>query len=196
MELIDKLKMHSSDSKLALLIRHGDREQIPNGEFGNEILLNEKGKQNSIALGKSLREFPVRRILTSPIPRCVQTAEFISKGYGSSLEIIETKSLGAPGLHIADEKIAGECFLKYGLDGMYQRFTKGEIIPGIPDAKELHYRISTFIQETANQDGITIFVTHDMLIAFCHYSLSKKVYSKDNWINYLDGLIYKIEEKQ
>ena len=70
MELIEEIKKHSLDSKLALLIRHGDREQIPQGEFGNEILLNEKGKQNTIALGKSLREFPIKKIFTSPIPKC------------------------------------------------------------------------------------------------------------------------------
>ena len=96
MKLIEEIKKHPTHSKLALLLRHGDREQIPQGEFGNEILLNVKGKQKSLAFGEALREFPIKRILTSPIPRCVQTAELISEGFGGGLEIISTKCLGDP----------------------------------------------------------------------------------------------------
>ena len=194
--MIEEIKKHSLDSKLALLIRHGDREQIPKGEFGNEILLNEKGKQNSIALGKSLREFPVKRIFTSPIPRCVQTAELISEGFGSSLEIISTKCLGDPGLHTADEKIAGEFYLAHGFHEVLRRFMKDEPVPGVPDAKHFTSIMTEFIHESTTENGLTIFVTHDSLIAMYHFCLDKTVYTIDNWVDYLEGLVYKIEEEK
>src|SRR5574337_1233787 len=126
MKLIDEIRKHPTDSKLALLLRHGDREQIPKGEFGNEILLNEKGKQRSLAFGEALKDSEVSRIFTSPIPRCIQTAELIAKGFGRELEIIQTKSLGDPGLHTADEKLAGEFYLTHGFHEILRRFIRNE----------------------------------------------------------------------
>lgn len=184
----------SSQDKISLLIRHGDRDKIPDGSFGNEILLNEKGKQNAQKFGESLTETKVNKIYTSPILRCVQTAEFITKGYGSPIEIIETTALGAPGLHIADENIAGEFLTQYGLYEMYKRFVQGEKIPGIPNINELNHRITNFINEKSTQNGTTIFVTHDMLLAFYHYSINKTIYSKENWVNYLTGLTFRNNE--
>jgi broad specificity phosphatase PhoE len=178
------------NEKISLLLRHADRDDIPQGSFGNEILLNEKGKQNAQSFGEKLTERKINRILTSPVGRCVQTAEFLVKGYGSSIEIIETTALGAPGLHISDEKIAGEFFLQYGFDEMYKRFMQNENIPGIPNIYELNNRITNFINENSTENGTTIFITHDMFIAFYHFSINKKVYTKDNWINYMTGLSF------
>jgi broad specificity phosphatase PhoE len=182
------------NDKISLLLRHADREDIPQGSFGNEILLNEKGKENAKRFGESFFKRKINRIFTSPIGRCVQTAEYITKGYGSSIEIIETTSLGAPGLHISDEKLAGDFFLQYGFDEMYKRFTQGESIPGIPNINELNIRMKNFINENSTTNGTTIFITHDMLIAFYHFSITKKVYTKDNWINYLTGLTFRNNE--
>jgi broad specificity phosphatase PhoE len=181
----------NKDEQISLLLRHADRDAIPKGTFGNEILLNAKGIQNAHSFGQQLSVRKINKIFTSPIGRCVQTAEFISKGYGQSIDIIETTALGAPGLHISDEKIAGEYFLKIGFDQMYKRFTDGEIIPGIPKVSELNNRITSFIKENSDQNGTTLFITHDMLIAFYHFSLNRKVYTKENWVNYLTGLTFK-----
>jgi broad specificity phosphatase PhoE len=178
------------NEKISLLLRHADRDDIPKGSFGAEILLNEKGKQNAQIFGEKMSERKINRIYTSPVGRCVQTAEYITKGYGSSIEIIETTSLGAPGLHISDERIAGDFFLQYGFDKMYKRFMQGKEIPGIPNINELNYRITNFINENSTENGTTIFITHDMLIAFYHFSINKKVYTKDNWIDYMTGLTF------
>ena len=76
---------------------------------------------------------------------------------------------------------------------MYRRFINNEPIPGVPHAKEFEHRMSEFIKKSTINEGITIFVTHDSLIAFYDYCLHKKVYTKDNWINYLTGIVLKIE---
>lgn len=179
------------NDKIALLLRHADRDNIPEGTFGNEVQLNEKGKHNALLYGASLVDVKVNRIFTSPIERCVQTAEYITKGYGKSVEIIETTALGAPGLHISDERIAGEFFLEYGFDEMYRRFIKGIEIPGIPSLKELNQRITHFLNENTTKNGKTLFITHDMLIVFYHYSINGRIYSKDNWVDYMTGLTFK-----
>jgi ABC-type lipoprotein export system ATPase subunit len=58
----------------------------------------------------------------------------------------------------------------------------------------LNNRITNFINENTTKNGTTIFITHDMLIAFYHFSINKKVYTTDNWINYLTGLTFRNNE--
>ena len=185
------LNHYSDEHRLSLLIRHGDRDAIPEGSFGNEVLLNEKGKQNAKSFGESLSERKLNKIFTSPVGRCIQTAEFITKGYGNPVEIIETTALGAPGLHIADEKIAGEYYLKHGGLKMYDHFIQGVEIPGVPKIEELRNSLTNFISENTNDNGLTLFISHDMLIAFYHYSINKTIYTKENWVKYLSGLTLK-----
>lgn len=189
--IVEKLKKYSANDKLSLVIRHGDRNQIPLGSSGVEVMLNDDGLKNSMLFGESLSNFKVNKILTSPIKRCIQTAESIAKGYGSEIEIIETKCLGAPGLHIYDERKVGKFFRKYGFDELYYRYVNEMEIPGIPSIDQINGLISTFITQNTSEPGLTIFITHDMLIALYHYSISKKIYTKENWINYLSGLIFK-----
>jgi hypothetical protein len=180
---------YSNDSKISLLIRHGDREKIPNGSFGNEVLLNEKGKVNSIKFGESIALLSVNKILTSPIARCVQTAEHIAKGYGSKIEIIQTTALGAPGLHIVDEDIAGKYFLKHGFIKILDNFIKGIPSPGLRNKIDYNKVMSDFINEQTDNKGLTIYVTHDSLIALYHYCYNKTIYTTNNWVQYLGGLI-------
>jgi broad specificity phosphatase PhoE len=185
------LKHYTENCSLSLLIRHADRDNIPQGSFGNDVLLNSQGKLNSLRFGESISELKVNRILTSPIGRCIQTAEYIAKGYRNSIEIIETTALGAPGLHISDEKVAGDFFLNYGFDEVYKQFLQENNIPGITKAGELNKSITNFLNENSDTKGITIFVTHDMLIAFYHYTINKQVYTKENWVKYLTGILLK-----
>lgn len=189
--MIEELKKHPTNSKLAMLIRHADREKIPHGEFGNEIPINEKGKQNATEFGKQLQGQKINRIFTSPIYRCIQTAEHISIGYNKQLEIITSKSLGDPGLHTLDELIAGEFYLKFGFDELYRRFINGEVTPGVTSSNDYHAAMNKFLNDNTTETGLTLFVTHDSLIAFYDFCLSGKVYTKENWVKYLSGLILK-----
>ncbi|GHU55913.1 hypothetical protein FACS189411_05320 [Bacteroidia bacterium] len=154
-------------------------------------MLNESGKANALKFGEALSDLKINKIMTSPIGRCVQTAEFIAKGYGHAIDIIETKALGAPGLHITDEEIAGKFFMEQGFEELYRRITNDIPISGIPDAKQFNQLMTDFLIENTKDNGLTIFVTHDLLIAFYHYSINKTVYTRDNWVKYLGGLLLK-----
>lgn len=194
MNLIDEIKKHSLDSKIAVILRHGDRDQIPPGEFGNDIILNKKGQLNAIEFGRKMREYPINRIYTSPIERCVQSAELISKGYESDLEIKTTKSLGAPGLHIADEKIAGESYLAYGTLEILNSFIAGKNVPGIHDSKHFAKVMTQFVKESTTDKGLTLFITHDSLVSLYHFCLDGTIYTSDNWVKYLNGIVIKFDD--
>lgn len=181
----------NTNDKLSVVIRHSDRDEIPLGSFGNEVMLNEKGIQRAIEYGVSIRDKKISKIYSSPIGRCVETAQKIVNGYGCQVEIVETKALGAPGLHITDEKIAGEFFLTHGFDEMYDRFIQGKEIPGVPNIVELRQKMDEFIDAHSVAGATTLFITHDMVIAFYHFSLTEKVYTKENWVDYMEGLTFK-----
>jgi len=196
MKLLNEINKYPVDSKLAILIRHADRELIPSGEIGNEIPINETGSFNALSFGNGLKSYCLNKIFTSPILRCIQTAEKISEGYGQNVEIITTKSLGAPGLHVTDERIAGEFYVKYGFDEMYRRFTNHELIPGIPNSAQFLKSMNDFLLLNTNQRGLSLFITHDSLIAFYHFCINRTIYTKENWVNYLSGLILNFSEDE
>ncbi|GHU79146.1 hypothetical protein FACS1894145_2650 [Bacteroidia bacterium] len=135
-------KQYSESNKLSLLIRHADCDKIPTSSFGNEVILNEAGKTNALQFGEALSDLKINKIMTSPISRCVQTAEFIAKGYGKAIDIIETKALGAPGLHITDEEIARNFFMEQGFEELYLCIINDIPISGIPDAKQFNQLFS------------------------------------------------------
>jgi len=187
----DILKHYSDEHRLSLLIRHADRDKILQGSFGNEVLLNEKGKENSLKFGESLSELKVNRIFTSPIRRCVQTAEQIGKGYGKSIDLIETTALGNPGIHIFDDALAGEYFMHHGGFNMYEHFTQGKNISGVFSIEKMKISMTNFIDKNTTENGLTLFVSHDMIIAMYHYCLNRMIYTQENWVNYLSGLTLK-----
>ena len=71
----------------SIFIRHGDRDKIPEGEFGNEVELNDLGFHRSFEYGTFLKQFKIKKIYSSPIIMCVQTAKTIRKGYGENVPI-------------------------------------------------------------------------------------------------------------
>jgi len=192
MKFLEQLqKEYSDNEKLALLIRHADRDKIPQGCFGNEIPINDKGKQDAYKFGNKLSEFKINKIYTSPLLRCVQTAEYISKGYGKNLPIFTTTALGAPGLHVKNEQIAGELYLQYGIQPIYQRFVSQENLPGFASPSELRRELSYYLKNSTQDNGITLFISHDLLIAMFHYAWNRTVYDSENWLKFLTGIIIK-----
>lgn len=192
MKILNKIPTTIGTEKIALLLRHADRDAIPDGEFGNEVLLNDKGIKHAVEYGKELKNIKINKIYTSPIERCVQTAECIQHGYGQELPIHKTTALGDPGLHVADAKKVGAYYLEFGFWKMFDAYKNKELKEGFPTFEELESEINEFI-ENNSEEGITIYITHDSLIAFYAFATNIKDYTEADWVNYLDGLILKID---
>ena len=194
LSLIESL--HNIDNinskRIAVLLRHGERNEIPSGSFGSEIRLSENGIKDSIFFGKKISDLKIAHIYCSPIGRCVQTAEYIKKGLvvkQQDIQITQEAQLGTPGFHIANADIAGKVYLDYGCDGVFERFSQGEEIPGIASVESLKSDAMQWINAKTTKNGVSLFVTHDALIA--HFAFANKIYtySKENWIRFLDGII-------
>ena len=74
---------------------------------------------------------------------------------------------------------------------MYKHFTQGKEIPGVCKVEEMNVSMTSFLIEKTQDNGVTLFISHDMIIAMYHYCLNKTIYTKENWINYLSGITLK-----
>ena len=174
-------------SRCALLIRHAEREVFPSGSFGNEVQLTEKGRTDAIEFGNRLSGKKVNHIYTSPLIRCIQTAKEIVKGLGYDVDITLTSRLGNPGMHISDSDKAGVNYLNSTAQDIYRRFSAGEILDGFTSAEVLKEQGLGFIFDHTTEEGITLFISHDSLIAHLAFACGLGDYHT-RWIDYLDGV--------
>jgi len=184
------LQPYSRNDKISLLIRHSNRHNIQRGTDGIDVLLTEQGKINASKLGENLSKYSINKIITTSVERCIETAKYIAKGYGKNIEIIPSDTFG--GLHITDWKLANDFFNTRGYDNWYQNIITDTPTPGICNSAQYKNLMTNFLVKNTDNAGITIFVSHDFLIAYYHYTLNRTNYTMfSNWINYLSGLIFK-----
>jgi len=178
--------------RIAVLLRHGEREAIPKGALGNDVSLTSIGIAQSILLGEQVSCFNLGKLYTSPIRRCVQTAEYIKNGLEKTQhksEIVLDNYLGNPGFHIKNADFAANAYLEYGCVGVYERFSRGENVKGFASIEYLRKQPMKWLKEKSLENKITLFVTHDALITHFAFANGLNCYSAENWVHYLDGLI-------
>jgi phosphohistidine phosphatase SixA len=82
----------------SVLLRHaaaGDREHWAGDDFHRP--LDARGRREAEALVELLRPFGVRRVVSSPYVRCVQTVEPLAAALGLPLELDDRLAEGAGG---------------------------------------------------------------------------------------------------
>lgn len=98
-------------SKRLLIVRHAERPQIEDGEVGNDLCLTEAGVQATRCFASTLGP-EIVAIQSSPILRCMQTAQLIAESHGYARENIKTSHLlGDPGFSIADADLAWQSWV-------------------------------------------------------------------------------------
>jgi probable phosphoglycerate mutase len=77
-----------------LLIRHAENEYVAKGRLAGRlpgVHLNENGKQQADAVAKALGKAPIKVVYSSPMERCMETAQPLSAALG--LETVPRKGL-------------------------------------------------------------------------------------------------------
>ena len=194
MARLDEIGNFQLNGRIAIIIRHGERYAIPPDSYGAEVLLTPLGILQSLEFGRKLACQQVVHVYASPIERCVQTAQYIVQGGFFDVNISIEDDLGNPGLHISDADLAGEHFLRYGAIGVFEKFVAGEKLPGIADASFLRGPAVRWIERQCDLNGISVFVTHDALIAHLAYANSICRYTHDSWVGYTDGIVLRFPE--
>lgn len=194
LKLVDGLRDLNDDLPAIMFIRHGDRNKIPDGEFGNDVELNETGWSSSQALGTLLKNHQVNKIYTSPIIRCVQTAKSISSGIGKDIPIEYSAFLGHPGAFVYDGHAAGQTYLRLGFRRFYHDLLNGVPLDGNLPVTEGSEILTNFFKSTSAAPGLNIHVSHDMIVALYAFGTFRKTFMPDvNWVRYLEGVIFQLE---
>jgi len=184
------LQPYSENDKISLLIRHSNRYDIQRGTDGMKALLTEQGKTNASLFGEKLSKYRINKIITTSVERCIETAEYIVKGYGKNIEITPSDTFG--GLHVTDRQLANDFINTHGYDEWYRNILADIPTPGICGTDRYKELMTDFFVKNTDNPGTTIFISHDFLIAFYHYALNRTVYTMfSDWVSYLSGLVFK-----
>ena len=160
-----RISEDNGDSEIILLMRHSIRGELPENDVGYDVPITERGREIAQQLGEVIGT-RLKSIHTSPVGRCVQTAEALRSGAGSSHEIKLDRLLGDPGIFVCDGRLAFNNWKLLGQQGvMAHMINEVEALPGMVNTQ---FGAQRLIQHmfclTGGEIGIHVFVTHDTLV--------------------------------
>lgn len=151
--------MSMSDKKLiCILQRHGDTALNEDNKFRSRMdpPLDEKGIAHAEAAAKNILKdkLEVKRVVSSPLLRAVQTADIIAEELG--LEVEQNRGLMSWDLGFLSGKDKEEYdeVLNYFVDNPKSKVPEGESLD------DLEQRTFEFFNEELKKDDLTVFVTH------------------------------------
>lgn len=188
----DRLAAVPNETDVALIIRHAEREDIPPGTFGVDVSLTTHGVASAERFGATLTSLrPGFEVTTSPVPRCVHTAEAILRGGGFDREAALDWRLGDPGPFVVDTETSGALFLETGILEITRRqISDVEPPPGMRETSEgVGLLLDLTAKELGNSGRLNVYVTHDSILAVLVAYLYKLSVDDISWPGYLDGMI-------
>lgn len=184
--------------KALFIIRHAERPTIQDGTVGNELALTSNGVHETIRLAKSLPR-KILSIESSPILRCIQTAELIAEHHELPLTSIgRSNLLGDPGFIIDDAELAWANWVEKGAEAVNEHLLSGTSVwNGFRDLDEAVAQMRQSIEEMLSEsdDGVHVWVTHDTIVATLASRLQKTPLTLKEWPDYLGGLTIQQREE-
>lgn len=180
-----------TDRPVALLLRHAARDALPPDDTGNALPITELGVRMAEELGETIGN----RLLTlhsSPIKRCIQTAEHLRLGAGVTVDIVPDRLLGDPGAYVLDGKRAWVNWQELGHEGVVRHLISGDYaLPGMADPGSAARLLAEHMLATAgDQVGLHIFVTHDTLVTATAWRFLGKPYDREQWPKFLEAAFF------
>jgi len=191
-DLNESKKLLKSLKSFLIIIRHAEKIVIPNDENQASILLTKKGIEDSKLFGKKIKKFfkNVSLVKSSPIKRCILTADSIIRSFSNSIQIKTSKNLGDPGIFVIDSKKASNNFLNYGVKGVIEKQLNEIPLPGMRDLKSgIKLLLEEIFQDLYKINGIGIYITHDAILIPLIQFLTKKFQFSENLIDFLNGIL-------
>jgi broad specificity phosphatase PhoE len=174
-----------------VLLRHGHRQEIPQGGFGHDLTLTEKGKKSSLRLGKKLADILWGEIHSSPLIRCQETAEHFLKGAGQKLSIHLSPLLGDPGPFVYDDAKAGPLFLANTPYEIMQKLLARKNLPGMRTIEEGGRLFDAYLKTVSRFP--CLMISHDIIIALLYAYFSKSILQK--FPDYLGGFCLNLDKR-
>jgi probable phosphomutase (TIGR03848 family) len=146
-----------------LLIRHGENDFVKKHRLAGRlpgVSLNDKGRQQALAIAEKLATAPLKAIYSSPLERAVETAEPLAKAFNLPV-------LTRPGLIETDPgEWTGQSFKKLGRTQVWRTVQSAPSrfrFPGGEAFAECQQRICQELQTLAGQHP-----PQDLIACFSH----------------------------
>jgi broad specificity phosphatase PhoE len=193
--LIPALGTLPVDTPVALLTRHSIREQGVNGFATYDVPLTAEGVALAQAWGSKLTR-PVSRMYSSPVGRCVATAEAIAMGAGIDIVIKTHAALVEPGSYVQDLSLVGGLFFKLGPIGFANKHLRNEL-RGVLSPEQGARQLLRHLQAGLGEPGtLSVHVTHDtILAAFIYYLRGEQQLDDSHWPWMLEGAFVWFEDE-
>lgn len=189
--LLSECNLLPRERDVALILRHAQREDIPPGSFGADIPLTEQGAKSAERLGKLLSARSPGRVVSSPVSRCVETAQAISRGAGWPIGVTTNWRLGEHGPFVSDPEVSGQLFFEVGIAELVRRqLHDPQPPPGMRGIAEGARALLDFTSEGLGDCGrMSVYVTHDAILAALVGWLFRLPVYEEGWPDFLDGLL-------
>ncbi|WP_374315585.1 histidine phosphatase family protein [Aquabacterium sp.] len=176
---------------VALLLRHSARDDIMDGGTGLDLPLNELGVRMCHELGRALTG-RLRSAWSSPVLRCVQTAELLCQAADLNKAVNLDRRLGAPGVYVLDEEIAWNNWLANGNHGVIKHLVSGVgALPGMADPTEAaNALVKHMLDNSGCERGVHLFVSHDSIVAPTVARVFDADMRTSRWPDYLDAAAF------
>lgn len=172
---------------VVVLLRHAARPPLPVGDPGSEVAITTDGAADAEAIGRHLGP-SLASIRTSPLRRCLETAEAIRRGSTQEVPIIDDRHLGDPGVFIADPDLAWRAWRHRGHDAVLNHLAAGAPpLPGFTDPLEATLTLVDHLLTHARGPGLHIAVTHDALLIPLIVTLRGHPLSPPEWPGFLEA---------
>lgn len=185
-----KLDTLAAQRSVAVLIRHADRVALPNNDVGYSLPITEAGLRRAKGLGTKLGG-RLASLHTSPLLRCIQTADAIKTGALVDVPVELDTMLGDPGVYVLDGQVAWPTWQAMGSKEVVEHMVACDIpLAGMAEpnaaANLLIRRMESIASATP---GVHLFVTHDAIIATT-VAIALKTSSRHLWPCFLEGVIF------
>jgi len=193
----------SDDERVCFLVRHGERDHISpdDPDHGAFVGLTDGGREQAYGLGRaiaaSLRErlggeasSATLSFFSSPVGRCVQTAEYIGRGIGVLPNVEPLQPLAEFFVEHYD------AYMETHRTGFYQGICRwldgtardpGYVDPAYYPLAKRSQDMLDLMLERAHSD-INIFCSHDAWIVPCLNHFCGLQFSPSRWMNFLTGM--------
>ncbi len=179
------------EAPVALLVRHSVRDHLAMGDAGYLQPITDVGVTLARDLGAILGD-RLRSLHTSPLTRCIQTAEALRVGASLEIPIVIDRLLGDPGVFVLDGKLAWSHWEQRGHKGVVAYLVSGqELLSGMadPDAAA-RFLVQHMLAAAGKEPGIHVFVTHDALVTAAAARLLGEQLTPMDWPWFLEGALF------
>lgn len=187
-EQLPQSPVWAASRAIVLFLRHGEREAVASHEFPrHDAPLTHDGRRAAHSLGQQIGSW-LGSIRSSPVPRCIETAQHLLSGSGIDCDVGEDSQLGDPSVFVTNGRLAMESLNGLGFHQAARRLGEGEALPGFADPDHAAGQfVSLAGSLLAEQPVVHVLVTHDLMLSTFVARIRGQSMPESEWPGFLHG---------